>query len=255
MPGDISFLPSSNERYLSITLALAQYPILSSRIRERMRQFLFTNGIIQHQVFESQVREAALHSQEREGLNQPYEDEPNEMWELRIQRIRDQLTDLRFSHFFNFEAFEKLVNEVMSERGLQIENLMMAMNPELAPLETVFEQAMSLERMDSEEKLRYAHRLQELKVVLIRALISDQLRYINIAKEWFTIHDLSDIRRRRIGAGRIGGKTAGMLLATRILTDSLDLPADIKIDTPGIVLHRFARTVHLYVHQQPGALE
>lgn len=232
MAGEISFLPSSNERFLSITLALAQYPILSSRIRERMRQFLFTNGIIQHQVFEAQVREAAIRSQQREGLDLPYEDEQTEMWELRMQRIRDQLTDLRFSHFFNFETFEKLVSEVMGERGLQIDNLILSMNPELAPLETVFEQAMSLERMNLSDKQRYAHRLQELKVVLIRALISDQLRYINIAKEWFTIHDLSDIRRRRIGAGRIGGKSAGMLLATRILADSLELNADVTIDTP-----------------------
>jgi hypothetical protein len=106
MPGEVSFLPSSNERYLSIALALAQYPILSSRIRERMRQFLFTNGIIQHQVFESQVREAAIRSQQREGMEQPYEEEPTEIWELRVQRMRDQLTDLRFSHFFKFETFE-----------------------------------------------------------------------------------------------------------------------------------------------------
>lgn len=232
MSGEVSFLPSSNERYLSITLALAQYPILSSRIRERMRQFLFTNGIIQHQVFESQVREAALRSQQREGMEQPYEEEPVEIWELRVQRMRDQLTDLRFSHFFKFETFEKIVNEVLEERGLQVDNLILSMNPELAPLETVFEQAMSLERMDLTQKQRYAHRLQELKVVLIRALISDQLRYINIAKEWFTIHDLSDIRRRRIGAGRIGGKSAGMLLANRVITDSLELPPDVTVDTP-----------------------
>lgn len=232
MPGEISFLPSSNERYLSITLALAQYPILSSRIREKMRQFLFDNGILQHQVFESQVREAAIRSQQREGMEQPYEEEPAETWELRVQRIRDQLTDLRFSHFFTFETFEKIVNEVMSERGVQIEDLMLSMNPELAPLEMVFEQAMSIERMENTERQHYSHRLQELKVVLIRALISDQLRYINIAKEWFTIHDLTDIRRRRIGAGRIGGKSAGMLLATRILKDSLDLPKDVSLDTP-----------------------
>ncbi len=54
-------------------------------------------------------------------------------------------------------------------------------------------------------------------MVLIRTMISDQLRYINIAKEWFTLHDLSEIRRRKIGAGRIGGKAAGMLLAARVL--------------------------------------
>jgi hypothetical protein len=52
-------------------------------------------------------------------------------------------------------------------------------------------------------------------------MISDQLPYVNIAKRWFTIPDLSEIRSRKIGAGRIGGKAAGMLLAHRILIDEL----------------------------------
>ena len=68
----------------------------------------------------------------------------------------------------------------------------------------------------------YEARLKESKVVLIRTLISDQLRYINIAKEWFTLADLAEIRRRKIGGGRIGGKAAGMLLATRILNEIAD---------------------------------
>jgi len=53
-------------------------------------------------------------------------------------------------------------------------------------------------------------------------MISDQLPYINIAKRWFTIQDLSEIRKHKIGTGRIGGKAAGMLLAHRILQNELD---------------------------------
>jgi hypothetical protein len=65
-------------------------------------------------------------------------------------------------------------------------------------------------------------RLKESKVVIIRTLISDQLGYLDVAKEWFTVADLSEIRRRKIGTGRIGGKTAGMLLALRILENAGD---------------------------------
>jgi len=83
---------------------------------------------------------------------------------------------------------------------------MLSLNPELAPTEMVFEQAMMIERLPDPQRDQYAARLQESKVVLIRSLISDQLRYINIAKDWFTISDLAEIRRRKIGAGRIGGK-------------------------------------------------
>ena len=59
-------------------------------------------------------------------------------------------------------------------------------------------------------------------MVLIRTMISDQLAYLKIAKEWFTIADLNEIRTRKIGQGKIGGKSAGMLLAARILMEVAD---------------------------------
>ena len=61
------------------------------------------------------------------------------------------------------------------------------------------------------------HHLEEIKVVLIKRLISDQLPYIGVAKKIFSIADLRRIYRRRIGTGKIGGKAAGLLLAWRIL--------------------------------------
>jgi hypothetical protein len=48
-------------------------------------------------------------------------------------------------------------------------------------------------------------------------MISDQLRYIAVAKKVFTIADLRQIYDRRIGTGKIGGKAAGMALAYKIL--------------------------------------
>jgi hypothetical protein len=40
---------------------------------------------------------------------------------------------------------------------------------------------------------------------------------VKISKDWFTISDLNQIRTHKIGQGKIGGKSAGMLLAARIL--------------------------------------
>lgn len=91
------------------------------------------------------------------------------------------------------------------------------LDPEFAPEEFLFDQALAIEKIPEDERDFFDHRLRELKVVLIRKIISDQLAYIQIAKEWFTIADLIDIRRRKIGYGKIGGKAAGMLLAARIL--------------------------------------
>ncbi|TLN06556.1 hypothetical protein FDZ74_12995, partial [bacterium] len=59
-------------------------------------------------------------------------------------------------------------------------------------------------------------------MTLIRRLISDQLAYINVAKNWLTIGDLYDVYQRRIGNGKIGGKAAGLVLAGRILRETAE---------------------------------
>lgn len=218
----MSFPSTSSNNLLSIYLALAQYPILSSRIRERMRTEMFKRQVINPIDFEAEVRSMAVRSQRREGLTDPLTEEPTQVWELRVARVRDQLTDLKFSQNLPFGFFEELVNEILLEQGLSWRKLMLSLNPELAPLEMVFEQALTIEKLPPTERFRYEARLKESKVVLIRSLISDQLRYINIAKEWFNISDLIEIRQRKIGNGRIGGKAAGMLLAMRILQDAPD---------------------------------
>jgi hypothetical protein len=83
----------------------------------------------------------------------------------------------------------------------------------------LFEQAEMIERMPLEKRRQLEARLQEIKVVLIRTMISDQLAYLNIARHWFTVEDLKAIRRNKIGYGKIGGKAAGMMLAYRILQE------------------------------------
>ncbi len=212
----------SVDRQLNVYLALSQYPVLADRIRARMRHELYERGIISPQQFEAEARANAIESQEREGLTNPFGEEAGEVWEYRLARVRELLTDQTFSRFLSFELFEQLIWEVLSERGIQAQQLSLSMNPELAPLEMVFEQAQSIETLPLEERLPLEARLKESKVVLIRTMISDQLRYINVAKEWFTVGDLMEIRRRKLGTGRIGGKAAGMLLAMRILEESGD---------------------------------
>ena len=212
---------NSTDRLMSITLALGQYPILAGRMRHRLRQELFNRGIIQKQEFEAQVRQQAILSQEREGLMNPVGEEPAEIWEERHTRIRDQLTDLIFSQHLSFDLFQLIITNILNERGIERTDPTLTFNPEQAPQELIFEHAWSILRLPPEERAQYEHHLEESRVVLIRTMISDQLPYVNIAKRWFTIPDLAEIRSRKIGAGRIGGKAAGMLLAHRILIDEL----------------------------------
>jgi hypothetical protein len=214
--------PATSDRTLYIYLSLAQYPILSPQMRARMRRELFNRGVITEQAFEAEVREKAIRSQALEGLHDPFSEEPTDIWELRLTRLREHLTDFYFAYNLPYDLFEKIVRETLSERGAGSSDLQVSFNPELAPQNMLFDQAMSIEKLPPAERAQQEARLREIKVVLIRTMISDQLAYVKIAKDWFTIADLNDIRTHKIGHGKIGGKAAGMLLAARILMEVSD---------------------------------
>ncbi|MEN6409490.1 MAG: PEP/pyruvate-binding domain-containing protein [Anaerolineaceae bacterium] len=101
-------------------------------------------------------------------------------------------------------------------------NVPTSLSLELTPESVLFDQAFAIEKLLPNERQRLEPHLRELKVTLIRRLISDQLAYINVAKDWLTIGDLADVHQRRIGNGKIGGKAAGLLLAGRILREVAD---------------------------------
>jgi hypothetical protein len=210
------FTPAS-DRLVSVYLTLSQYPILSGRIRHQMRKRLYASGYLTKEKLDEEARKQAIQSQIREGMSDPFNEEVPETWEKRITVIRDQLTDYYFSIYFPFQELETLIADLLHERGIEAQDSLLSINPELAPLELIIEQAQTIEQMRGPQRVKLEPRLSELKVVLIRQLISDQLRYINIAKEWFAVADLAEVRKHKIGSGRIGGKAAGMLLANRII--------------------------------------
>jgi hypothetical protein len=116
-------------------------------------------------------------------------------------------------------AADRISVEEKPEPQLQRFVLPDSFDPELIPEDRLIEHALTIERLPKESRDLLEHHLTELKVTLIRRLISDHLDYINIAKEWLRVEDLSQIYQHRIGFGRIGGKSAGMLLAGRILSE------------------------------------
>ncbi|MBS3750727.1 MAG: hypothetical protein KGY39_04375, partial [Anaerolineales bacterium] len=175
-----------------IYLALAQYPILKTHIRECMRQAMFDAGVITPKQFEAEVRKQARQSQKREGLEDPFGEETAEMWEVRLSRVRDTLTDFYFGYNLPFERFEKIVKEALSDTQTSLQDVSVSLNPELAPIDMLFDHAQAITKLPPNQAKEQTPRLQEIIVVLIRKIISDHLAYINIAKEWFQIQDLID---------------------------------------------------------------
>ncbi len=217
--GVASPMPGSPETtsLLGVYLLLAQYPILAREIRHRMRDELYRRGIVTPARLESEVQEQATLSQHREGLTDPLVQENARQWEQRLEQIRDHLTDLYFANNLPLGLCQSLIQSLVARRAVQPREAPLTFNPELAPLDLLLKQAERYEALPEEERGKIAHHLEELRVVLIRTLIVDQLAFVHVAKDWFTAEDFRAIDAKRIGTGKIGGKAGGILLAWKIL--------------------------------------
>jgi hypothetical protein len=205
-------------KILDLTLTLSNYPILAKKIRAKMRQELFIKGIITPTMLEEEVEHKAIDTQKREGLTDPLTQEAEEVWQKRLGRVRDNLTDFYFAYNLPFSHFEELVQDAVNEnRDGQPERVVLTFNPELAPWYMLFEQAEKYVNYPPEMYEGVKHHMREIIVVLLKSLVSDQLAFIRIARNFINIHDMKEIMRRKIGRGKIGGKSAGMMLAYKIL--------------------------------------
>jgi len=224
------FDPNQFPRVLTLYLELSNYPTLAPKIRERMREEIFKRTTISPQVFEAEVQEKAIQSQKREGLSDPYTEEYPEIWQNRVSFIREHLTDFYFAYNLPHDLFEQLVREVLEKR-MPSQDIVLTFHPEMAPWDMLFAQGKAYEELPEEKRAPIEHHLKEIKVVLIKAMISDHLEYVGIAKDWIDIDDLQTIHSRRIGRGKIGGKAAGIVLADAILKKRQlpDLSSRVKI--------------------------
>lgn len=219
----MSHTPPESSKILEIYLLIAQYPMLASDIRRRMRHELFRRGIITPQRFEAEVKEKAVQSQQREGIMNGLLEESADQWDLRWSRVRRTLTDFYFAYNLPVEILHQILDEMLTPQAdgrSATPDHSLPFNPELAPLEMVLRQAEKFESLRDDERAAVDHHLQELRVVLLKSLVSDQLAFIHIARRWFTAADFNMILERRIGTGKIGGKSAGLLLAYKILQNT-----------------------------------
>ena len=173
-------------------------------------------GVVTRDAFEAEVIAKARQSQQLEGFVDPIRQESAETWERRTQTTRDNLTDFYFAYNLPHELFQDIVQALVTQRNPD-HKVILTFNPELAPIDLVLAQGEKFEALPPAERNQVRHHLQEITVVLLKALVSDQLAFIRVAKEWFTMADIREIRKRKYGDGKIGGKAAGMLLAWKIL--------------------------------------
>ncbi len=67
-------------------------------------------------------------------------------------RVRDHMTDFYFAYNLPYDLFEQIVRETLAERGAGPEDIQISFNPELAPQNMLFEQALAIEKMPQHER-------------------------------------------------------------------------------------------------------
>jgi hypothetical protein len=251
---------------IDIYIKLAQFPILCDQIRVRMREELFRRGVIHQADFEAEVKQKSVESQRREGLLDPFSQEPANLWQKRKERIRDFHTDFYFGYNLPGHLLDEIIQEVLQNQPAPAAAVELTFNPELAPWELLFRQGEIYEALPPPEQEKVAHHLEEIKVVLIKGMISDQLPFIAVAKRAFSVADLRRIYKRRIGSGKIGGKAAGMLLALKILqqpdpefgpdlSSQIEIPESYFIGTEVIYEFRLRNKLDRYMNQKYRSLD
>ncbi len=251
---------------IDIYIKLAQYPTLAHDIRVRMREELFQRGIIDQETFNAEVKAKALESQRREGLFDPFGQEQAHIWQKRKDRIRDFQTDAYFGNNLSLALLDAIIEDVLNSQPGHTDSIELTFNPEIAPWEILFRQGELYETLPPDQLKKVKHHLQEIKVVLIKGMISDQLRFIAVAKHVFSIADLRLIYRRRIGGGKIGGKAAGMILAWKILqqppsdggpdiSEFVEIPDSYFLGSEVIYDFRLMNNLDSYMNQKYRPLE
>ncbi len=92
----------------------------------------------------------------------------------------------------------------------------------IAPWDTVHRKL--LQYLETGPGPDLAPEMEALKHELIHMMLGQGEEIVRLALEFMEIQDLFEIRERLIGSGRVGGKTAGMLLARAILRHTPDDP-------------------------------
>lgn len=102
---------------IDIYIKLAQYPILSDRIRERMREELFRRRLVEPEKLKRRWNSEPLRASGAKGCNDPYNQEPAGVWHERKARIRALHTDFYFGYNLPTDLFEQIVQEVLHEQA------------------------------------------------------------------------------------------------------------------------------------------
>ncbi|MDW7761035.1 MAG: PEP/pyruvate-binding domain-containing protein [Acidobacteriota bacterium] len=119
------------------------------------------------------------------------------------------------------EIFDRIQKWIGEERSY---SAVKSMENVYATLSEVIESMQHCQRLMPRGVVLPRSKTNSVRVSLIRRFFNEQLEYINIAKKYLSIEDFFGLTERLIyppgSHGKLGGKSAGLFLASRILRQS-----------------------------------
>ncbi len=198
---------------------LDRYSPLRSRINQALLIALHSRGIITLDEIHAEARRrcklaARDHDDDRDDNVQQVR-----RWDKEERRTINELTLDYAAQHIPREELDDLVN--ITRKREEAQTLEEVANLSAVSFSLLAEKVKSFCRLPKGQTRLSENESMAARVALIRSFISDQLRYIGVAKRYLRIRDFDDLVDRIIaddsGAGVIGGKAGGMLLGARIL--------------------------------------
>lgn len=185
---------------------MIRFPRLLGEIRKLFISVLCKRGI----TCADSIRQDALRELDR--LGEPVTDHA-------IGELVDALTDIYFARHFSWEDIENYIN--LARKREAFRNLDEIMNSEGVTYRRIREAVKEFCSIPQGNLYIPPGEATGVRVGLISRFISDQLPFLGVAKKHITIRDMDELMGSIVWnprrGGRIGGKSAGMFLAYKII--------------------------------------
>jgi len=200
------------------------------RISRKMLNFLCWSGIKEAEQLLEQFSPTYTNENElSKEINRPYQ----------YKTINDTLSfsddifEIASKHLSEKEIFDSIQKWIEEDKSSFLVNVLENPGSSTSKISNSIERYHHL----SQQGLELSQRREKgFRIALIRRLMNDQARFINIAKQYITVDDFNALLHKLIhptySYGKLGGKSSGLFLATQILKKSSsdnELLRDIKI--------------------------
>jgi hypothetical protein len=186
---------------------ISRYPGLTRQMRSTFLDVLVERGLLAGR---QALEDSALAWMREEGT----EDSPESR-----EEYENALVDLLFASALSPEEVENYINLVRKRDRCQ--ELGRVTNYDHATSDAIFKALKEFCDIPKGEIYISPEEAEGIRVSLISYYVSSQLPFVGIAKKYVTIRDVYDMLEHTIGhlryPGRLGGKTAGMVVAQKIL--------------------------------------